>query len=64
MGKKAASVFPDAVEAVRRTLSSVPKMGLARGVLYAPQRLPAGAVNIILDKGRVSAENVHRVNSA
>ena len=35
MGKKAASVFPDAVEAVSRTLSSVLKMASAAATWIA-----------------------------
>ena len=38
--------------------------GLHRRVLDAAQHLPAGAVDIVLDKGRVAVKNVHIVNSA
>ena len=47
MGKKAASVFPEAVEAVSSTLSSVPKMASPAAFCTPPQGLPAGAVDIV-----------------
>ena len=33
--------------------------GLSGGVLHAPQRLPSGTVDVVLDEGGVSGEDVH-----
>ena len=38
--------------------------GVSRGVLHRPQALPAGAVDVILNKRRVALKYVHIVNSA
>ena len=37
--------------------------GVSRGVLYRPQALPAGAVDVVLNKGRIALKYVHIVNS-
>ena len=36
-----------------------PENGLSGGILHTPQRLPSGAIDIVLDKRRVSAVYVH-----
>lgn len=58
MGKKAASVFPEAVEADSSTLASELKMAARRG-LDGAQRLPPFLIDVALDSGRIAGEDVH-----
>lgn len=61
IGKNAASVLPEAVEAPQQHVAVGVEHGVARRHLHGSQRFPAILIDEILNEGRIAVKYVHTV---